>query len=540
MFKIFLVEDESVVREGIKNNIQWEKEGFTVVGDESDGELAFPLILKEQPDILITDIKMPFMDGLELSRLVKSELPQIKIIIISGYSDFSYAQKAIDIGISEYILKPVTSSKVIEAVKSAAASIEKQRSDQALMDQYQMLLYQKQSEKRRDFFEALVSGKLSLSNILEQEKELGLQMVARCFCVILFQFQEQSEQLVYSDSLVRCEQKLQEVLRDYLEIVTFDRGMDGWAFILMGDNEKKVAGLIDQLRERLMTVISGNITYYGGIGTIVNRIRDLQQSFVFANKAFALRYFEKGNQFFTIDDVNKLHETMTDQMHISEMNLDKLDRSRVVEFLKRGAIHDVDEFVSHYFEGLDADALNSVLFRQYIMMDGYSAVMKFLMHLEYTKENIDSRLKTVQELSSELNAVEDCRRLYKSLLTEAIELRNAKSQKKYSEMIEAAKLFIQASFNQSDLTLNRVAAHVDMSPNYFSSLFTQEIGVTFIEYLTEIRMKKAKEYLRCTHKKIIEIGYLVGYLDSHYFSFIFKKTQNCTPSDYRTAGKCVE
>ena len=108
MLKVFLVEDEVVMRNGIKNNIPWESEGFQFVGEASDGELAYPLIKKEKPDILITDIRMPFMDGLELSRLVKKELPQIKIIILSGYNEFDYAKTAINIGVTDYLLKPIS------------------------------------------------------------------------------------------------------------------------------------------------------------------------------------------------------------------------------------------------------------------------------------------------------------------------------------------------------------------------------------------------------------------------------------------------
>ena len=119
MIKVFLVEDEVVMRNGIKNNIPWEQEGFEFVGEASDGELAYPLIKREKPDILITDIRMPFMDGLELSRLVKKELPQIKIIILSGYNEFDYAKTAISIGVTDYLLKPISSAKLLEAVKKA-------------------------------------------------------------------------------------------------------------------------------------------------------------------------------------------------------------------------------------------------------------------------------------------------------------------------------------------------------------------------------------------------------------------------------------
>ncbi len=537
MYKVFLVEDEIILREGIKNNIHWEEEGFEIVGDESDGELAYPMILREQPDVLITDIKMPFMDGLELSKLLKKEMPQLKIIIISGYSDFGYAQQAIDIGITEYLLKPVTSNKLLAAVKNAAAAIEKERKDKQILEQYQHLVYQKQGEKRKDFFNALVSGKMSLSQIIEQEEELGIDMVASVFCVMLFQFKVQEDMYEYSNEIVQCEARMQDALRKYSDIKVFERGMDGWAFILLGESEEQIEALRQELCQLLVQICDSRVHYFGGVGRVVHRIRDLQQSYLDANRAFSMRYFERGDQFLSHREVHNIRDQIGKWVNVSELNLEKLDRTLLEEFLKRGTIQDVEEFVERYFDGFDASAMNSTLFRQYIMMDGYSAIMRFLKNLKYSKEKIDNSLKLMSDSCEQLTSLEDCRQFYKSILKEAIELRNMSSQKRYSVLIEKAKEYIHIRYSMSDLTLDNVASKVNISPNYFSSLFNQETGMTFIEYLTDIRMEKAKEYLRCSAKKITEIGYLVGYLDSHYFSYIFKKTQNCTPSEYRLQGK---
>ena len=128
--KVFLVEDEIIMREGIRNNIDWKKEGFEFVGEASDGELAYPLIQDSKPDILITDIRMPFMDGLELSRRVKQEMPDIKIIVLSGYDEFEYAREGIRIGISEYLLKPIDGNKLLEADTSVAQLIRSERGAQ--------------------------------------------------------------------------------------------------------------------------------------------------------------------------------------------------------------------------------------------------------------------------------------------------------------------------------------------------------------------------------------------------------------------------
>ncbi len=537
MYKVFLVEDEIVIREGIKNKIQWEDEGFEIVGDESDGELAYPMIIREQPDILITDIKMPFMDGLELSKLLKKDMPQLKIIIISGYSDFGYAQQAIDIGVSEYLLKPVTSNKLVAAVKNAAAAIEKERKEKQILEEYQLLVYQKQGEKRKDFFNALVSGRMSLSQIIEEEEELGINMVASVFCVMLFQFKVQEDMYKYSNEIVQCEARMTEALRNFPDINVFERGMDGWAFILLGENELQINALTQELCNLLIHICDAKAHYFGGIGRVVHRIRDIQHSYLDANSAFSLRYFEKWDQFLSYHDVRNIKAQIGNRINVSELNLEKLDRNLLEDFLKRGTLHDVDEFVDSYFDGFGSNAMSSTLFRHYIIMDGYSAIMKFLKVLKYPKEKIDNSLKSMNSITDQLSSLEDCIEFYKSILKEAIDLRNKNSQKRYAGLMEQAKEYMHLKFTMSDLTLDKVAATVNVSPNYFSSLFNQETGMTFIEYLTDIRMEKAKEYLRCSGRKITEIGFLVGYLDSHYFSYIFKKTQNCTPSEYRLQGQ---
>ena len=123
MIKVFLVEDEFAIREGIRRTVNWEKEGFVLCGEAGDGEMAYPLILKEKPEILITDIRMPFMDGLELCRLVKEALPSVRILILSGYDDFSYAQEAIRIGVEEYLLKPLSEEMLLTKLRAVAEKI---------------------------------------------------------------------------------------------------------------------------------------------------------------------------------------------------------------------------------------------------------------------------------------------------------------------------------------------------------------------------------------------------------------------------------
>lgn len=176
MIKIFLVEDEIVIRNGIKNSINWEKEGYEFVGEASDGELAYPMIMKEKPDILITDIRMPFMDGLELSKMVKKELPEIKILILSGYNEFEYAKEAIRLGVTEYLLKPITSVKLLESLGEVAKVIEQEREEKKLWEHYQQEMRENKEPDKYKLFNNLLDGRISMIEALERGKKLGIDL----------------------------------------------------------------------------------------------------------------------------------------------------------------------------------------------------------------------------------------------------------------------------------------------------------------------------------------------------------------------------
>lgn len=153
MLKVFLVEDESFIREGLRDNIPWEKYGYTFVGEASDGEMALPMIRKLRPDVLITDIKMPFMDGLALSRIVQSELPQTRIIIISGYDDFEYARQAIEVGVEQYLLKPITKLALRKVLLELKEKIDQENTNDDYQLRYQAEMKEYEQFSRRHFFE---------------------------------------------------------------------------------------------------------------------------------------------------------------------------------------------------------------------------------------------------------------------------------------------------------------------------------------------------------------------------------------------------
>lgn len=356
MVKLFLVEDEVIIRDGIKKHIDWEAEGIEFVGEAGDGEMALPLILETRPDILITDIKMPFMDGLELSARVKKELPDTTIIILSGYNDFSYAQEAISLGVTKYLLKPITRAKLVECIRPIRMQIEEER----------------------------------------------------------------------------------QVRKDNVD---FD-------------------------------------------------------------------------------------------MILSRESIQK----RLNDFLKTGTEAEIPRFMKELLETIGETNLKSYLFMIYMMMNMYLTMVRFASEIGFTKEQLDQECGTIDDILSDKCTFQDgvffLKRYLKAVMRERDLYRH-----RHGGVMQEAVSYIDDHFSDEDISLNKVAQAVNMSPNHFSASFSQEMGKTFIEYLIGKRIDRAKELLMTTDLPSGEICYLVGYRDPHYFSSTFKKAVGMTPSTYRKRGK---
>ena len=196
MLKVFLVEDEFVVREGIKKNVDWKSHGYEFCGEASDGELAYPMIQKLKPDIVITDIRMPFMDGLTLSRLIKKEMPWIEIIVLTGHEEFEYAKEAIKIGIAEYLSKPINGEELLKEVDALADKIEEKRKEREIREMYMKEMEENFLKERKDLFQYLVTGSKSVPELLEIADKLDIDLSAMWYNIVLIKTQSFQKRLI--------------------------------------------------------------------------------------------------------------------------------------------------------------------------------------------------------------------------------------------------------------------------------------------------------------------------------------------------------
>ena len=538
--KVFLVEDEMVIRRGIKNSIDWEKEGYIFCGEASDGELAYPMIIKEKPDILITDIRMPFMDGLELCKLVKKELPNIKILILSGYDEFDYAKEAIRLGVTEYLLKPISSGKLLEALNGVSESIRREKEDKDLVRKYMEEMRENTEHEKQKFFEQMIAGNLSMADALETGKKYEMNLSAGMYNLLLFRFTLGEENRKSGELLGEAEYAIEKLTERLEYVFEFQRGVEGWAFLLMADNEEQMSERVKELSKDLEEIMKNysTIAYFGGIGQPVARLRELEESFREAERALAARFTMELNRIISVEDIRMAQNVDTlDDIEITSFGEIEKTRTMLEKFLNNGAEDEIDEFVDVYINELPEENLKSVLMRQYIIMDAYIVMMSFCEKIEGIEGEMQAQSEELKNSMKTIQTLEEIKNYIRMLLKKIIGVRDTISGRRYSDIIEIAKVQIRKTYMSVEISLNTIAAEVGMSPSYFSSIFSKEMGKTFVEYLTEIRMDRAKELLMCSSMKTSEIGYEVGYKDPHYFSYIFKKTQNCTPKEFRARGK---
>ena len=537
MLKVFLVEDEYVVREGIKNNVDWNAHGYDFCGEASDGELAYSMIQKLKPDIVITDIRMPFMDGLTLSRLIKKEMPWVEIIVLTGYEEFEYAKEAIKIGIAQYLSKPINGEELLKEVDALAVKIEEKRKEQEIREQYMREMEENTRKERKELFQHLVTGSKSVAELLEYASKLHIDISSAWYNIVLIKIQSMNHAHdEYSNSLVQIEGELRE-LEERSEILSFDRNLEGKALIFKADSEEGLREsqtvYLDNMKKLLDKY--GHVRYFGGIGQPVNRLRELPDSFERASHAFAHQYLVSGSLILDSADMEQGICLEKEEFDIGNVDSKHLDRTLIRDFLKVGEKEEAVYFVEEFFKGLGAGAMKSGVFRQYITMDTYFCVVDFLEGLQFPREVVEPLDVNTGIFQSE----EAARNYMIRIIEKALELREETASNHYGDVVREVMDYIEKNYADEDLSLNLLASHVNFSPNHLSMIFSQQTGQTFIKYLTDYRMNKAKELLRCTGKKSSVVSMEVGYKDPHYFSYLFKKTQGMTPTQFR-GGKCAE
>lgn len=537
MIKIFLAESEETARRAIREAVDWENEGYVFSGEAGDGEEAYERILEKKPDILITDVGLPFIDGFELSRLVKEALPDIKIVILSEDEKFEYVRLAISMGVSDYLIKPVSPENLLISLRVIKKKIQSEREKQNLMLNEGKSVSEDDGIKKMNLLNDLLYSRISEEEADSRAQDMGILLGKGVYRFLIFRIRRRSEEYDAENRTEEIGLRLESCAEDAFPkgAVCFRNGSDRWILLLRAETNEKSMEKIGILKSSLGKMMSEypEMEYFGGVGYSAETVSQLKDAFETAEKAFSRRFLEDPGQIVIEEEASLIQNKA-----FSTDNLDKLEYSRLLieRFLVKGTLDDLNSFLDFYFGEIPEDNFQSLLMRQYLAVDIFIAINTF-----YKKNGIERKAENYAEVFAEriqnVHTVEDMRKVLRKVLSDTLARRDEISGSKYAHVMDWAERYVDTHYMSEDISLNSVAEYVNMNPSYFSSVFRKEKGITFVEYLTRVRLERAKELLMCSSLKISEIAYKVGYNDPQYFSHLFKKYNQCSPKEYRQREK---
>lgn len=530
MKKVMLVDDEIVIRENIRDCVDWEREGFVYCGDASDGELALPLIESIVPDILITDIKMPFLNGLELSAIVRKRLPDTKIIILSGHDEFEYARSALRMGIEEYCLKPVSSADLVALLRSVSAKIDLERSEKARLEALRQSKNESVAQSQEKLLTDVCTGMITTAEALDTASALSLNLMARYYVVVITDVRCGVSQSASIDHEIvgQAEALFRSKLAAHAETFEFKRSRTERVWILKHDALSELELALEQAQSEMRSEIeaAAGCKLALGIGSVQERLQHVHSSFLDAEED---KHWKKLTQ--------SAQSRWTVQAGESALHPAVfLDRQRYLEYLKIGSPADIGQVARALAEGLRKVDWRNDLYGFYLLNDLTLEVFQTAKSLYRNLDNAEESLARFQHNIGDIASWEDASRYLAKLAEQFWQWRSGAADR-YVDMLEQAKTYIMRNYGQDRLSLQDVADHVCVSASHLSKVFSQETGQTFIEFLTSVRIRQAMVLLQTTSEKSYEIAHRVGYNDAHYFSNLFKKATGMTTKDFRKQGR---
>ena len=529
-YKVLLVDDEILIREAIRENIHWDEMGFELIADCENGREAMEVIRRTPPDLVLTDICMPYVDGIELARYIHENCPDTLTVIISGYDEFEYAKQAVRYQVMEYILKPVTPAELTEVLQKAKESLDETHAKSATLKKLKGAYQSNRPILRGRFLNSLLRGDEHPENLEERMKGLDISLSGSVFNTAIVEGDDLSPFLNRYQG-VRDELALFSIYNITQELIE----QKGQGVVFQNMDEKTVVIFCSDTAENLkkntedsLTLVRGTIQELlliettAGVGEAVTQLSKLYQSYEKARAALDLKWLLGGNQVLRCGLLDVRKSVPIDVAHWA---------ARVFQCVKSGDAGEIEQAVRDFAQVIREGRINrnrAIIYMQNLLLTVVNSA-----DLEEEQEN--QILTEERELMNRLYTYERLRDMATDVISICCSLSRLLNEQRDSygkKQAMRALEYIDQNYMNTDVSLNSVCSHLAMSTSYFSTLFKAHTGETFIEALTRKRMEKAKSLLENTSKRAYEVAEEVGFSDPHYFSIAFKKATGKTPTEY--------
>lgn len=533
MIRVIIADDEVKVCQLICGLIDWKSVDMEIVGVAHNGIEALELIKNLQPDLMITDIRMPGYDGLEIIKRGKQIKKDIDFIIISGYSHFEYAQSAIKYGVSDYLLKPINKKELLNTLNKIREKY-RQRTQQLSSEEQLRLRLQSDIDKLRSglFTEILLQKGVSRANIGIDKinEDYHFKFRPACFQVLIVKIDCEYEDLY--ENIKVLEEKITQILRGHLKSECFDMEIyfkNSRAYCVLNyeiSNQKTIrkklrAGLDDILVQKSLFY---RIEFTIGLGTAVEDINQLKESLKTAESAIGQRLVEGTAKLLD----GALMQDFSSNGDILMSDLTKDIEASLEVLNSKGVLAAIDSLKVQVLN--KSNILGQEIFC--LVIDAYSIYLMLLRNYQFNTENVERFYETFSFRADLCSSSWELFAYLSKVIGKSLDAIIEDKKQANIKPIRTAKQYIQQNY-MNPITLKDVSSLVGFNDSYFSSLFKKECGINFSEYLSEVRMNKAKDLLKETNLCIADICQTVGYNDLKHFTKSFKKFTGLKPNEYR-------
>ncbi|MCI9264381.1 MAG: response regulator [Oscillospiraceae bacterium] len=530
-YRVLLVDDEEEIRSGISRKIDWPSLGFTLVGEAANGEEALELCDQLHPDVVLTDIKMPFMDGLELCRRLRQSLPGAKLVVFSGFDDFEYARQAVSMGVSEYILKPINAQELSGVLTRLRELLDAQRLEHRDMEALRRHYEESLPILRELFYTRLLSGQLSPDQIQDRAARYDIHLPPGLWTAALIHADlpdhaadaERDELLLLSvQSFLEKQFSLEDC--PFLSVLYGDLPV----LLVRLPAPDRLYPLLEEL-ERLSRLSQSylGVPLTAGVGLPCHGPEELHRSVKGARSALDYRVLKGSGRVIFIGDL--------EPQVPATLSFEEEDQRTLSAAVKLGTPQQVEQVVGEMMDRLRQAGLSLSQCHLFLL-----ELVAFLLRLTRSGgvaveavfgPNFNGSIST-----DHFSGPEELGRWLRERCLRLQELLGRQRSDSAWRLVEQAKSFIAAHYADSELSVDTVCSHLHLSPTYFSTLFKREVGMPFTTYVTEIRMDEAARLLRDTAEKTYLIAERTGYTDPNYFSYVFKRRFGLSPSKYRSGS----
>ena len=542
LYRIILVDDEEEVRKSIIRKIDWTAVGFAVVGDAENGEDALEKIENLEPDVVLTDIRMPYMDGLTLAERIRQKYPSMKSVIFSGYDDFEYAKQAIKLNVTEYILKPVNVEELTAILKRIKTNldeeIEQKRNVNLLRENYKRSL----PILREQFLKDLISRPMDGETVQTLLREYDIPLAgAKKWIAIAVELELEQELTQEEAPLPLHEEKnlipisVMQILSENLKpsyrfsLLSFSGSADakiaGIAAIDENNSQTELINILGDICKEIRKTLKVPVTI--GIGHSAQKLENISRSFQSALDALGYRSVVGTGSTIYINDVEPGIG--------GKLQFGSEEESALIQAIKFGPEEKIRETVRGIVDRMNEARVHARQQQAYILSVA-NCMIQLIQQYDLNMEEIFAEDPLGPDpftvIQSMLNRENFSRWLYQT----ALKINNALSRERdYAarQVIEKAKQYIMDNYQDPGLSVEQICRYLHMSPAYFSTMFKKATGQTYIAYLTEVRLNKAVELLNMTDEKTYVIASQVGYQEQNYFSYVFKKRFGVSPTKFR-------